>query len=366
MQPTPPVTPALTTPEAATSDGKKRITQEEHNFIIEFRKMYPHRDRQTIADTLGVDQSILPRPEMANKSNVEVGHVLLEESIRVRQGSEYPENSSHLTVLTSWFYSGCCFGLAEEEIAWTYLREATTQAHLLGMHKEETYTHESLDSSHRRKLYWVLFIAERTYALRNKRPTSLSATIYPPSFHDVASDRYIVVGLEFMINMFKIIGDEIINAWHKSQGDCTNVSWIDGQLKIDVSKTMSCTYGQSFQIHITKLWLHLKFWEMRQREGFLDKPETVTEGISSLPDPIRIAWMFLSIWRLFGQKDKIILGQGLISFVQALPSLAVKASILPAPNEAIAVFGIRATASQTGLPLIPSPRSALSPGPNFR
>jgi hypothetical protein len=105
--------------------------------------------------------NVLPRPEMAHMSNVGIGHVLLEESVRVRQGYDHRENPSHMSVLTSWFYSGCYFGLARENSAWTYLREATTQAQLLGMHDEETYKHDPLDISRKRVLYWLLFIAER-------------------------------------------------------------------------------------------------------------------------------------------------------------------------------------------------------------
>lgn len=98
---------------------------------------------------------------MAHMSNVGIGHVLLEESVRVRQGYDHRENPTHYSVLTSWFYSGCYFGLARENTAWTYLRDATTQAQLLGMHDEETYKHDPLDISRKRVLYWLLFIAER-------------------------------------------------------------------------------------------------------------------------------------------------------------------------------------------------------------
>lgn len=105
--------------------------------------------------------SVLPRPEMAQMSNMAIGHLLLEESVRVRQGYDHRENPSHLTVLASWFYSGCYFGLGRENTAWSYLRDATTQAQILGMHDEETYKHDPLDISRKRVLYWLLFIAER-------------------------------------------------------------------------------------------------------------------------------------------------------------------------------------------------------------
>lgn len=108
-----------------------------------------------------VAPGVLSRPELAKMSNIGIGHVLLEESVRVRQGYNHRENPTHLTVLTSWFYSGCYFGLAWENTAWSYLREATTQAQLLGMHDEQTYKHDPLDISRKRVLYWLLFMAER-------------------------------------------------------------------------------------------------------------------------------------------------------------------------------------------------------------
>jgi hypothetical protein len=79
----------------------------------------------------------------------------------VRNSLDYRENPTHMTVLTSWFYCGSYFGLPRENTAWGYLREATTNAQLLGMDDEETYKHDPLDISRKRVLYWLLFMAER-------------------------------------------------------------------------------------------------------------------------------------------------------------------------------------------------------------
>jgi hypothetical protein len=114
-----------------------------------------------IQANMKVPSNMFSRPEVAQMSNMTLGHALLEESVRVRNGYDFRENPTHMTVLTSWFYSGSYFGLARENTAWGYLREATTHAQLLGMHDEETYKHDPLDISRKRVLYWVLFIAER-------------------------------------------------------------------------------------------------------------------------------------------------------------------------------------------------------------
>lgn len=114
-----------------------------------------------IQSNMTVSPNLLQRAELSQMSNVSIGHAILQESVRVRKGLSYLENPTHLTVLTSWFYYGCYFGLGRDNTAWSYLREATTQAQLMGMHDEETYKNDPLDISRRRVLYWLLFITER-------------------------------------------------------------------------------------------------------------------------------------------------------------------------------------------------------------
>lgn len=114
-----------------------------------------------IQANMTVPPNLLPRPEMAQLSNVSIGHILLEEAVRVRKGFDYLENPSHLSLLTSWLFHGSYFGLGKDNTAWSYLREATTQAQLLGLHEEEAYKNDPLDISRKRVLYWLLFIAER-------------------------------------------------------------------------------------------------------------------------------------------------------------------------------------------------------------
>jgi hypothetical protein len=114
-----------------------------------------------IQANMTVSPGLLPRPEMAQLSNVSIGHVLLEEAVRVRKGYDYLENPTHLSLLTSWLLYGSYFGLGKDNTAWSYLREAATQAHLLGLHEEETHKNDPLDISRKRVLYWLLLIAER-------------------------------------------------------------------------------------------------------------------------------------------------------------------------------------------------------------
>ena len=95
-------------------------------------------------------------------STMPPGYVLLQEALRVRKGHDYVEDPSVWSVITSFFFFGSYFCLDKHNTAWFHLREATTIAHLIDMHEEESYAPlDPIESSRRRRLYWLLFITER-------------------------------------------------------------------------------------------------------------------------------------------------------------------------------------------------------------
>ncbi|KAF1831835.1 hypothetical protein BDW02DRAFT_36174 [Decorospora gaudefroyi] len=257
--------------------------------------------------------TVLPRPEMAHMSHIGIGHVLLEESVRVRQGCDHREQPSHTSVLTSWFYSGCYFGLAQENTAWTYLREATTQAQLLGMHDEATYKHDPLDLSRKRVLYWLLFMAERTFALHKHRPISLYPTIHPPSLDEVSSDRPVAAGLELMINMFKIIDDTFVNLWNRVHNTHATAAWItqvQTQLSEAVPAYFECTEAQEVEIRITQQWLRAQTWQLSVCQGLVSSVST--DNRLTFKYPIEIARDVLTISHQFPQQAMEVHGVGLL------------------------------------------------------
>ena len=98
----------------------------------------------------------------ANLSASALGHLLLEEAIRVRKGYEYFENPTIMTIYTSFFIFCSYFALDRQNAAWSYLRQALTFAHVMNLHEEDTYKDDDLIStSRKRRMYWTLFISER-------------------------------------------------------------------------------------------------------------------------------------------------------------------------------------------------------------
>lgn len=265
-----------------------------------------------IKANMKVSPTMLPRPEMAQMSNVSFGHILLEESVRVRQGYDFRENPTHLTVLTSYFYSGCYFGLGRENTAWAYLRDATTQAHILGMHDEDTYKHDPMDISRKRVLYWLLFIAERNFALHKHRPISLYPTIHPPTLDEASSDRQFASGLELMINMYKIIDDTFINLWNRVHTHA-NPAWIaqlQTQLAEAVPAYLDCNEAQSVEIRVTQHWLRAQAWQLCVTQGLVSS--VTSDSPLTFKYPIEIARDLLTATHQFSQQSMEVHGAGLI------------------------------------------------------
>jgi len=122
------------------------------------------------------------------------GNMLLEETLRVRKSYDHLESPTQSSLVTSFFLFACYFGLDMHNKAWFHLREATTLAHILGLHKEETYSQfDAVESSRRRRLYWLLFVTERyklsTTSIRIELTitqsvcTPTTSTSIPPSHH---------------------------------------------------------------------------------------------------------------------------------------------------------------------------------------
>lgn len=95
-------------------------------------------------------------------TNPRMGTALMDEAIRMRKGFDYIENPTVLTVITSFFLFGCCFGLNRHNTGSHHLREATGQAINLGMQDEHNYVFGNvLDNARKRRLFWLLFVTER-------------------------------------------------------------------------------------------------------------------------------------------------------------------------------------------------------------
>lgn len=118
-----------------------------------------------VLPTMGMPMNDPFNPDMMFGGNIVTSTLLMEETIRVRKGFDYVMSPTLNSLRTSYFLFAVHHGLEMHDRAWFYLREATTLAHMARMNEEQAYmqydSHDSIDASRRRTLFWVLFVSER-------------------------------------------------------------------------------------------------------------------------------------------------------------------------------------------------------------
>lgn len=198
--------------------------------------------------------------------NLIASNVLLEEALRVRRGYEYLDNISLYTIATSYFIFACQDGIESHNRAWFYLREATTMTHMLGMDQDETYLQwDPVESSRRRRLYWLLFATERAYAIKRGKPVTLQATISLPTVNDDTSDPLVSQLGDFIstVAAFSTLDNAALAAWAKTRSRLSSgfLSTLQKQLN-DVIPNYACHDSQLGDMSMNQEWLKSTAWQL--------------------------------------------------------------------------------------------------------
>lgn len=239
--------------------------------------------------------------------------ILLEEVVRLRKTIEYIETPTLESVQTSLFLFACYFGLDQHNMAWYYLREATTLVQIVGMQLEPSYLiGDSVDSVMKRRLYWLLFITERAYALQRHRPLSLHATIELPNLDEDAAERQIIVGFLHMINLFRPFDDTFVGLWNKTRNGCSTawLAQLQQQLSGALPKKLNSTKTQAADIFTSQQWLRTIVWQLSIANGYLSS--TSSNSSMTLKYPIEIAKDLMADVSHLPQKALEVHGIGLI------------------------------------------------------
>ncbi|KAL8636443.1 MAG: hypothetical protein Q9228_006159 [Teloschistes exilis] len=244
-------------------------------------------------------------------SMTSLGQALLDEALRRRRNHDYIENPSVNAVITSYFLFGCCFGLDKQNTAWFHLREATTLAQMIGMQDEKTYASGSLiETASMRRLFWLLFITERAYALQKHRPLTLHATINLPSIAEDPSNS--LTGFLHLVNLYRPFDDTFIGLWNKSRTDCSTLwlAHLQKQLTQALPPVLEGTETQAADLRTSQHWLRTMVWQLSITNGYLS---------SSSPDssmtfgyPIEIAKDLVAVTTQLSRQSMEIHGVGLI------------------------------------------------------
>ncbi|TKA37997.1 hypothetical protein B0A54_10601 [Friedmanniomyces endolithicus] len=236
-----------------------------------------------IQPNLALPASAFDGLEVPPQSSFLLGQLLLKETVRVRKCYDYVENPTVWTVITSFFIFGSNFCLDRHNTAWFHLREATTLAHVLGMHEESAYLMtDVIESSRWRRLYWLLFVTERAYALQKRRPLTLYATINLPTLEEDPSETVELNGFLHLVNLFRPFDDTFVGIWNKAKSGCTTqyLAQLQQQLSDALPVYLNSTESQAVDLRCSQQWLRTM---PLQIEKLFDVACTLTDVMSCVP-----------------------------------------------------------------------------------
>ncbi|PSR87108.1 hypothetical protein BD289DRAFT_367533, partial [Coniella lustricola] len=205
-------------------------------------------------------------------ANIVSSTVLMEETTRVRKSFDYTESPSLNTLATSYFLFACYYGLDMHEKAWFHLREATTLMHIVGMNREEFYAQmEPVESSRRRRLYWLLLVTERAYALQRSKPMTLQATIKSPTVNDDPTDVHTHRLDNFLrlVTLFRPFDDAFVSSWTKTHSNlpAPHLQSLQKQLADILPSFLNYGDSQLADIRSNQQWIKTMNWQLTINSG---------------------------------------------------------------------------------------------------
>ena len=254
-----------------------------------------------------------PEEEAGQVENASA-NVLLREVLRLRKGYDYIEAPSVDAVRTSFFLFAIYFNLDKHNTAWYHLREATTLALMLGMQEELTYlTGDMVENMYRRRLYWLVFVTERAYALERHRPLTLHATIELPTLDESPAEASTISGFLHLINLFRSLDDTFVGLWNKARNDCSTtwLAQLQQQLTDALPPNLNCTESQAADIRISQQWLRTMVWQLSITNGYLSSSSP--DSSMTFKYPIEIARDLLKDIGMLSLDSMEVHGIGLVS-----------------------------------------------------
>ena len=220
-----------------------------------------------------LDDSISQPPPIHPSKKTDA--LFAEECLRERKTFDYPEQATALNVMTSFFLF-CFYGNHEKHNqAWYFLQESITFSENMSMDEEELYEKlDPIDAQWRRRLYWLLFITERAYAVQRRKRTRLSASVSLPAVFE-SEDPRLLNGFVNLANLFSAVDDSFVSAWRGSRRAslCDEAWLVRTQKQLDTSvhavAVGELTETQRLDISVTREWLHVLAWQMGVSNGLI-------------------------------------------------------------------------------------------------
>ncbi|KXJ87009.1 hypothetical protein Micbo1qcDRAFT_167756, partial [Microdochium bolleyi] len=143
------------------------------------------------------------------------GKFFLDECIAVRHEYDFLEDASLGAVISSFWLSTSFFEINQSRKSWYYLREALTLAMDMGLDDDKTYQGLSTEEVLcRRRVFWILYVTERSFAILRNKPITLRKTPSLPARGHPYEDRDIHTGFLKLVRSYIPLDESFVNAWN--------------------------------------------------------------------------------------------------------------------------------------------------------
>ncbi|GKT86401.1 fungal specific transcription factor [Colletotrichum tofieldiae] len=246
-----------------------------------------------------------------------VGRFFLDETISTRHSYDFLEDLSLSAVISSFYLSTSFFEINQSRKSWYYLREALTNAQDLGLQDDSTYYGLSREETLcRQRVFWILFVTERSFAILRNKPITFKRTPSLPTTRHPYEGPDIHAGFLQLVSSYTPLDESFVTAWNEGSDPRVSATTFlalqnllslppaflrprgrsppsqpHGQLMGSFGASSAArdsgapepTDIQKADLLITQQWLRLIVWQSSMRQGLLSwtNPADSGGGVSS-------------------------------------------------------------------------------------
>ncbi|KAE8331406.1 hypothetical protein BDV39DRAFT_168757 [Aspergillus sergii] len=191
------------------------------------------------------------------------GQDLISEAVRAVCEYDILERP-HIDTLLTMFFLFCAYGnLNKADYAWHYLSQTISFLQILKLDREEVYVGlPPLELEVRRRVFWLVFITERAYALQTGRSVILRPTIRKPSVLN-SEVPALLYGFVSVIAVFEQMVPDFYN-WNTNivcgSQECSTINSMYQSLSNPPALLNEVSETHQVDIIISQQWLLVRLW----------------------------------------------------------------------------------------------------------
>ncbi|OHF04545.1 AflYd/sugR/sugar regulator [Colletotrichum orchidophilum] len=293
---------------------------------------------------------------------------------RLRDRFIYRQNFSTESLLTAFFLHVYFTITGQTRTAIMYLHETIAQLHLQDLHLAETLANLADEQKELAlRIYWLVFVSEKTFCVQNCFPTSLSPIqALPSSEYHIQGVGHLDPSFQLLTQLFTLLDNNIIMAGNR-RGACMDASSLDHlQYALSAMDNIAAVAPrlpetQRVNVLMTGNWINILCWQYALRHIQMSSRRDADATFSIL-EPASVAEKAMRLFASVSRESITTHGFGMelkvFRITDALVDLlACNRYLLDStrPNNGRMVVGPRDTlyALQNTLHLIGGPESLL-------